>query len=128
MLVAEVMTRDVKVADPERTVKDASKLMAESNAGALPIGKDDRLIGMITDRDIVVRVLGADKDPATTKIREAMTEGVEYCFEDDDISSAADHMAELKVRRLAVLNTEKRLVGIVSLGDLAAHASRTTTA
>src|SRR5258708_33777236 len=121
------MTRDVKVADPERTLKDASKLMAKSNAGALPIGEDDRLIGMITDRDIVVRVLGADKDPATTKIREAMTEGVEYCFEDDDISSAADHMAELKGRRLAGRNTERRPGGIGSLVHLAAHASMTAT-
>src|SRR5258708_14139575 len=90
------MTPDVKIADPERSVRDAGRLMAKSEAGALPVGENDRLIGMITD-DIVVRVIGADKDPGATKIREAMTtSNVEYCFEDDNVASAVQHMARTK--------------------------------
>jgi CBS domain-containing protein len=126
MKVADVMTRDVKVADPNRSVRDASRLMAASEVGALPVGENDKLVGMITDRDIVIRVLGVDRDPATTTIRDAMSGKIEYCFEDDEAVDAATRMAALQVRRLAVLSRDKRLVGIVSIGDLALRASPAT--
>jgi CBS domain-containing protein len=117
--VAEVMTRNVRLASPEDTVQEVAQVMAQADAGVLPVGENDRIIGMLTDRDIAVRVVGAAKDPTRTKVREAMTPGVEYCFEDEDLGSVAEKMAEQRLRRLPVLNREKRLVGIVSLGDLA---------
>jgi CBS domain-containing protein len=89
------------------------------DVGALPVCDHDRLAGMITDRDIVLRALAEGRDPKTTRVREAMTEGVTYCFEDDDVAEAARLMREKQIRRLIVLNRDKRLAGIVSLGDLA---------
>ena len=120
--VAEVMTRDVRVVGPEETVQQAARLMGEADAGAIPVGENDRLIGMVTDRDLAVRVLGEGKDPARTKVREVMTQGTAYVFEDDDLDSVAENMRGHHVRRMPVLNRDKRLVGIVSLGDLAREA------
>jgi CBS domain-containing protein len=88
------------------------------DAGALPVGENDRLVGMITDRDITVRAVGAGKGP-DTPIREVMSKDVRYCFEDDELDEVAENMADIKVRRLPVLNRDKRLVGILSLGDIA---------
>jgi CBS domain-containing protein len=119
--VAEVMTRGVRVASPEDTAQEAAAAMARADAGVLPVGEDDRIVGMLTDRDLAVRVVAAGKDPAGTKVREAMTPGAECCFEDEEVDAVAGRMAELKVRRLPVLSREGRLVGIVSLGDLAAE-------
>jgi CBS domain-containing protein len=120
LTVADVMTRDARLIGPDETVQEAAAAMARADLGALPVGEGDRIVGMLTDRDIAVRVAAAGKDPAKTKVREAMTPGVEYCFEDEAVDDLAERMAALKVRRLPVLNREKRLVGIVSLGDLAA--------
>jgi CBS domain-containing protein len=117
--VAEVMTRAVRLASPEETVQEAAAVMARADIGVLPVGEDDRIVGMLTDRDLAVRVVGAGKDPAKTKVRDAMTPGVEYCFEDEDVEAVAAKLAEQRLRRLPVLNREKRLVGVVSLGDLA---------
>jgi CBS domain-containing protein len=117
--VAEVMTRDVRVVNPEETVQQAARMMGEADAGAVPVGENDRLVGMITDRDLAVRVLGEGKDPARTKVREVMTPGTAYVFEDEDLGSVAESMRGRQVRRMPVLNRDKRLVGIVSLGDLA---------
>jgi len=118
MQVKEAMSSDVKIADPNQTIRDAAKMMADIDAGSLPVGENDRLVGMITDRDIAIRAVAAGKPPST-KIREIMTTEVKYCFEEDDLDDVAENMADIKVRRLPVLNQEKRLVGIVSLGDLA---------
>jgi CBS domain-containing protein len=118
--VADVMSRDARLTGPDETVQEAAAAMARADLGALPVGEGDRIVGMLTDRDIAVRVAAAGKDPAKTKVREAMTPGVEHCFEDEPVDALAERMAALKVRRLPVLNREKRLVGIVSLGDLAA--------
>ena len=93
-------------------------MMAEIDAGALPVGENDRLVGMITDRDIAVRAVADGKGP-DTPIREIMTTEVKYCFEDDEIDEVALNMADIQVRRLPVLNDQKRLVGIISLGDIA---------
>ena len=118
MRVSEAMTRDVRVATPGQSIRDAAKTMAEIDAGVLPVGENDRLIGMITDRDIAIRAVAADKGPQTP-IRDIMSKEVLYCFEDDDVDDVVQNMADIKVRRLPVLNHEKRLVGILSLGDIA---------
>jgi CBS domain-containing protein len=119
MLLREIMTRDVEVIRPDATLQEAAERMRSLDVGPLPVCDGDRLVGMITDRDLTVRGTAAGKDPATTQVKEVMTPEVRYCFEDQDIGEAARVMQELQIRRLIVLNREKRLVGIVSLGDLA---------
>ncbi len=118
MKVSEVMTSDVKIADPARSIQDAAKLMDQNDCGSLPVGEGDRLVGMITDRDIVIRAVAAGL-PASTPIREIMTKELKYCFENDEIEDVAENMAEIQMRRLPVLNSKKRIVGIVSIGDVA---------
>jgi CBS domain-containing protein len=118
MKVSEVMTKDVRLIEPTQTIRDAAKLMAEMDAGIMPVREGDRLVGMITDRDIAVRGVAEGKGP-DTPIREVMTQDVKYCYEDDDTNDVARNMADIQVRRLLVLTRDKRLVGIVSLGDMA---------
>jgi CBS domain-containing protein len=117
MRVADAMTRDVHVAYPDQSIIDAAKQMADCDCGALPVEDNDRLVGMITDRDIVVRALAQGK--ADARIREVMSQDIKYCFDDEDIDSVAHNMGDLQVRRLPVVNRNKRLVGILSLGDVA---------
>jgi CBS domain-containing protein len=124
LTVADVMTENVRVADPEQTAQEAAAEMARGDVGVLPVvaggGAEGQILGMLTDRDLAVRVVAAGKDPAKTKVREAMTTGAEYCLAHADVAGLAERMAELKVRRLPVLDRERRrVVGIVSLGDLA---------
>jgi CBS domain-containing protein len=118
MKVHEAMTRDVRIASPDETICDAAKAMAAIDAGSLPVGDNDRLVGIITDRDIAVRAVAERKGP-DTPIRDVMTKEVKYCFEDEDLDHVAANMADIRVRRLPVINRDKRLVGILSLGDLA---------
>ncbi|HLS86054.1 MAG TPA: CBS domain-containing protein [Burkholderiales bacterium] len=118
MQVSQAMTREVRVATPGQSIRDAAKLMAELDSGVLPVGENDRLVGMITDRDIAIRAVAQGKDP-TTPVRDVMSSEVKYCFEDEDLDHVAKNMADIQVRRLPVVNREKRLVGIISLGDLA---------
>jgi CBS domain-containing protein len=118
MRVAEVMTRDVRLIEPNQTIRDAARLMAEMDAGIMPVREGDRLVGMITDRDIAVRAVAQGRGPDTA-VREVMTDEVKYCYEDDDTAAVERNMAEIQVRRLPVLTRDKRLVGILSLGDLA---------
>jgi CBS domain-containing protein len=118
MKVSEVMTRDVRLIEPTQTIRDAARMMAELDSGIMPVREGDRLVGMITDRDIAVRAVAEGRGPDTA-IREVMTEDVKYCFEDDDTDGVARNMAEIQVRRLPVLDRDKRLVGIISLGDMA---------
>ena len=118
MQVREAMSDDVGIANPNQSIRDAALLMAKIDAGSLPVGENDRLVGMITDRDIAVRAIALGKGP-DTPVRDVMSQEVKYCFEDDDVDEVAQNMADIKVRRLPVLNKSKRLVGIVSLGDLA---------
>lgn len=126
MKVSECMTRDVKTIAPDRSVQEAARLMAELDLGVLPVGEGDRLVGMITDRDIVVRAVGEGKGPQTA-IREVMTEDIKYCFEDQDIDEVAHNMGDKQVRRLPVRNRNQQLVGIISLGDFASgEADRET--
>jgi CBS domain-containing protein len=118
MQVKEAMSSEVKIANPSQTIRDAARLMAQLDCGCLPVGEDDRLVGMITDRDIAVRAVAAGKS-LKTPIREIMSLEVKYCFEDAEVDEVAQNMADIKVRRLPVLNRGKRLVGILSLGDIA---------
>jgi CBS domain-containing protein len=118
MKIRDAMSDDVRIVNPSQTIRDAAALMARIDAGSLPVGENDRLVGMITDRDIAVRAVAQGKGP-NTPVREVMSEDVKYCFEEDDVDLVAQNMADLKVRRLPVLNKDKRLIGIVSLGDLA---------
>ena len=119
MQVREVMTRGVECVAPETSLQEAARKMQALDVGPLPICDNDRLVGMLTDRDIVIRAVAQGRDVRTTPVREAMTEGIDYCFEDDDLATAARHMQQRQIRRLVVLDRNKRLVGIVSLGDLA---------
>ena len=119
MNVSEVMTRDVKMASPEDTLQHAAQMMEGIDAGVLPIGEKDRLVGILTDRDITLRGVARGKVPATCKVREVMSSSIKYIYEDETVESAAKNMGELQIRRLPVLDRKKRLVGIVSLGDLA---------
>ena len=118
MKVSEAMTRDVRIANPGETIRQAARTMAEIDAGVLPVQENDRLVGMITDRDIAVRAVAAGKAP-DTPIRDVMSSDLCYCFDDQEIADVAANMADIKVRRLPVVDREKRLVGILSLGDIA---------
>ncbi len=121
--ISEVMTTDVHVVNPSDSIQEAARKMASADVGSLPVGDDDRLVGMITDRDIVTRAIAEGKD-TNTPVREIMTEKIRYCYDDDDVEGVAKNMAELEVRRLPVVNRDKRLVGIVALSNITYHGSR----
>ena len=121
MQLKEIMTREPVVIAPDTTLKDAAATMRDLDSGVVPVGEHDRLVGMLTDRDITVRATAEGKDPGSTPVREVMTEKIVYCYEDDDLEAAARKMEEHQIRRLIVLDRDKRLVGIASLGDLAVH-------
>jgi len=118
MQVKDAMTPDVELASPTQTIRQAALLMGKLDCGALPVADKDSLVGMITDRDIAIRAIAAGKGPRT-QVREIMSTEVLYCFDDQDIEEVARNISDIKVRRLPVLNREKRLVGILSLGDMA---------
>lgn len=123
--VNEVMTRDIHIAAPDQTLAEAAAEMAKADIGCLPVGHKDKLVGMLTDRDIVVRAiakgLGAD-----TPVREVMTSNIKYCYDDQDVREVAQNMAELGIRRLPVVNRDKRLVGFIALSNIAQCDDQTT--
>lgn len=119
MKIREIMTRDVRVASPDDTLQLAAQLMEKDDFGALPVGENDRLVGMLSDRDIVIRAVARGLPPSQTKVRDVMSTDIKYVYEDESVEEVARNMSELQVRRLPVVNRDKRLVGIVSLGDLA---------
>ena len=118
MRISEAMTRDVHMVQPNQSLIEAARMMADCDCGALPVSDNDRLVGMITDRDIALRCIGAGKG-ANTRVREIMSTEVKYCYADQDIDEVAANMADIQVRRLPVVDRDKRLVGILSLGDIA---------
>jgi CBS domain-containing protein len=118
MKVGDIMTRDVHIASPSQKLREVASEMAKHDIGVLPVGDKDRLVGMITDRDITVRGISHGLGP-DAPVRDVMSAEVRYCFEDDDVDDIAQNMADEQIRRLPVLNRKKRLVGIISLGDLA---------
>jgi CBS domain-containing protein len=123
MRVSEAMTREVRIANPSQTIRDVAKIMQEIDAGIVPVGENDRLVGIITDRDIAIRAVALGKGPDTL-VREVMSQDVKYCFDDEDMDHVAQNMGDIQVRRLPVVNRDKRLVGIVSLGDVALAEGR----
>jgi CBS domain-containing protein len=126
MRVSEAMTREVRVANPTQSIREVAQIMGEIDAGSMPVGENDRLVGMITDRDIAIRAVALGKGP-DTPVREVMSKEVKYCYDDEDLEHVAENMGELQVRRLPVVNREKRLVGIVALGDIALNEDNETT-
>ena len=118
MLVQDAMSREVRTVSPETSIKEAARIMAAADIGALPVAAGDRLAGMVTDRDIAVRGVAIGKGPDCT-VGEVMTHDVLYCHEDEDLGLIAMNMAETQVRRLPVVDVDKRLVGIISLADIA---------
>jgi CBS domain-containing protein len=118
MKINECMTREVRIVDPDETVQDAARVMADIDAGILPVGENDRLVGIVTDRDIAIRAVALGRRPSA-RIRDVMSGTVAYCFEDDDSEDVLDTMANFQIRRMPVLDRNKRLVGIVSITDLA---------
>lgn len=119
MNVGEIMTRNLQVLRPQATAREAADKMRELNIGALPVCDGQRILGMITDRDLVLRVMAEGVDPDGATVESAMSPDVKFCFEDQDAREAARLMSDSQIRRLVVLNREKRAVGILSLGDLA---------
>jgi len=117
--VRDVMTHHVKIASPEDTLKHAAQMMEDLNCGVLPVGENDRLVGILTDRDIAIRAVARGKSPTKCKVREVMSPEIKYVYDNETLDDAVRNMSTLQVRRLPVLNREKRLVGIVSLGDVA---------
>ncbi|HEY5870136.1 MAG TPA: CBS domain-containing protein [Candidatus Tectomicrobia bacterium] len=119
MRLKEVMTPGVEVIAPEATLQQAAAKMRRLNIGPLPVCDGDQLVGMLTDRDITVRAVAEGCDPTSTTVREAMTPDIAYCFDDQAIEDAIQMMEQYQIRRLPILDRDKRLVGMVSLGDLA---------
>jgi CBS domain-containing protein len=116
--ISEVMTRDIHVASPDQTIAAAAAEMARADIGCLPVGDKDKLVGMITDRDLVVRAVAKGLD-AKTPVSEVMTGSIKYCYDDQDVDEVAHNMAQLGVRRLPVVNRDKRLVGFIALSNIA---------
>jgi len=127
MLVKQAMSGEVRIAKSDQTIRDAARMMAELDCGCLPVREGDRLVGMITDRDIAVRAVAEGKS-LKTPIRDVMSPEVKYCFEEADLDEVAQNMADIKVRRLPVLDSNKRLVGMLSLGDIALTEGASTAA
>ena len=125
MKVKDAMHKGVEWVDPDTTVTELAKLMRKHDIGAIPIGEKDQLIGMVTDRDIVCKGLADERfDARRATARDVMSSGIHCCREEDDLAKAIEHMEELKVRRLPVINKSKRMVGILSLGDVSQSATR----
>lgn len=118
MLAKEVMSKKPEFLSPTTTLKQAADQMRTHDYGFVPVGENDRLIGAVTDRDIAIRAIAAGKDPNKTTIRDVMTKGIQWCYETDPVEKVAQKMEKLQIRRLVVLNKDKRLTGIISLGDI----------
>lgn len=125
MQISECMTRNVEVANPDDSIQHAAQIMDRIDAGVLPVGQDDRLVGMITDRDIAIRAVAKGRE-CDTPVREAMSSQVMYCYADDDAEDVLENMGDQQLRRMPVVDRDKRLVGIVSIGDLAKRDERDT--
>jgi CBS domain-containing protein len=123
-LINEIMTPDVTTINPDTTIQRAAQLMDELNVGSIPVFEGDRLVGLVTDRDIVVRAISAGKSPAGTRVDEVMSAGIDYCFMDQPVDEVMERMRELQVRRMPVMDRSTgKLAGIVALGDLATKHS-----
>src|SRR5690349_1616857 len=119
MIVKECMTKSVELGNPQMTVQEAAQKMRDGDYGVLPIAEGDRLIDVITDRDIVVRAVADGQNPSSLRVKEILSANVLYCFEDETLEDVVQNLGDNQIRRLPVLNRQKRLVGILSLGDIA---------
>jgi CBS domain-containing protein len=119
MKVQEIMTRDIEYIDPETSIGKAAEIMRDLNIGFLPVCENDRLVGTVTDRDITIQSVAQGRDPGDAVVREIMNPQIFYRYEDDDVGEIARYMQEEEVRRMLILNRDKRLVGVVSIGDIA---------
>jgi len=121
MKVKDIMSKNVEIITPDATLCEVAKRMQQRGCGSVLVSVNERLVGVITDRDIALRCVAESYKPAQTKAEQIMTKKIMYCYETDEIEEVANNMMRAEIRRLPVLNNDKRLVGIVSLGDLAAH-------
>jgi CBS domain-containing protein len=121
--IKDCMTQNCMWIAPTTTLNEAAKIMAEQNLGFLPVAENDRMVGMVTDRDMVTRAMAQNMNTAETQVQQAMTEKTYYCYDDQTAEEICQNMAELQIRRMPVVNREKRLVGAVSFGDLAQYAA-----
>ena len=124
MKVQDVMTADVSFVGPDNSILEIARKMRDGDIGSVPVVENDRLVGMVTDRDVVVRVIAEGGDVRTKTARDAMSPGVLYCFSDESVETVLENMGGQQIRRLPVVNRDKRLVGVVSLGDLALSGKR----
>jgi CBS domain-containing protein len=124
MQVKSEMTKKVEIVNPSTSLKEAARKMKDFNIGVLPVYEKDKLLGIVTDRDITLRSTAEGKDPSFTTVKEIMTPQVEWCFEDDNLQDVALKMEQKKIRRIPVMDHYKKLVGILSIGDLAVRGSR----
>ena len=123
MFIKEIMHPGADWISPDTSLQDAARMMRDKDIGCLPVGDNDRLVGMITDRDIACRGAADGCDPANTPVRETMSKGIVYCFDDEKVEDVADFLEKKQLHRLVVLNREKRMVGMLSLGDVATHCA-----
>jgi CBS domain-containing protein len=119
MKIRDILTKDPEVIHPDATICEAARMMKQHDIGMLPVCDGDRLVGSLTDRDLTIRAIADGADPLKTRVREVMTSRIYHCFEDDGLAEATRIMEDQQIRRLPVLNREKRLIGIISVGDLA---------
>jgi CBS domain-containing protein len=124
MKIKDVMTPDVSFVGPDTSILEIARKMREGDIGSTPVIENERLVGMVTDRDIVVRAIAEGGDVRTKTARDAMSPGILYCYADDSVESVLDNMGDQQIRRLPVVDSDKRLVGVVSLGDLALSGKR----
>ena len=119
MKIKEIMTRDVVTIHPDATVDEAAQQMSQHDVGMLPVYDGEQMVGLFTDRDITIRVVGEGRDPKQTRVRDIMTPEIIYCYDHEDVKEAVDSFGKMQIRRLPVLNRKKQLVGVLSIGDLA---------
>jgi CBS domain-containing protein len=122
MPIREIMTREVDVVPPDVSIRDAAAKMKELDVGAIPVCDGQKLSGLVTDRDITLRAVAEGRDPSKTRVSDVMSSEIAYCFEDDSVEQAAKLMESKQIRRLPILDRNKQLTGIVSLGDIAVRA------
>lgn len=123
MKIKDIMSKNVVIVAPETLLHEVARKMQQSDCGSILVGADDKLVGVITDRDLALRCVAESHDPTATKAEQVMTKQILYCRDTDEMEDVALNMTENKVRRLPVLDKDKRLVGIISLGDMAAHST-----
>ncbi|EKD70058.1 MAG: CBS protein [uncultured bacterium] len=123
MFAKDIMSKKPEFLPPSATLKQAADQMRTHDYGFIPVGENDRIVGAVTDRDVIIRAIAEGKDPNKTTLRDVMTKGIHYCFETDSLDKVAQQMEEFQIRRLVVLNKDKRMTGIISLGDIATKSN-----